>query len=106
MLANLARAVIILPFLLIAISVVALVAYGQYESQGIESFCEGVTQAETPDEIIARANARGLFHSRWQGNDDIWVLNKPLDAAPIFRFACEVKFNGGKVSRKEVIDAG
>jgi len=103
--ANMARAAILLPFLLIAISALALVAYGYYESQGVESFCEEVVQSEARETIIARADARGLFRAGWQGTDDIWILNKPLDAAPMFRFACEVKFNGGKVSGKEVIDA-
>jgi hypothetical protein len=93
---------IILPLGLLLVGTRALLVY---VSHPVDSFCKGIGQSDTPQAIIDRARAVRLFCTRWQGTDDIWILNKPLEDPPLFRFACVVTFKGGKVSGKRVIDA-
>jgi hypothetical protein len=47
----------------------------------------------------------GLSYAQWHGNDEVWILNKPIQAAPFFRTTCVVKFTDGKVAGEDVIDA-
>jgi hypothetical protein len=92
----------IILLVILFLGVLALVAYGPHS---VESFCKGIGESDTPQAIIDRAKAEKLFYTRWQDTDDIWILNRPLEAAPLFRFACVVTFKGGTVSGKSVIDA-
>jgi hypothetical protein len=78
----------------------------RHEMHGIDSFCDSIGGSETAQAIIRRATAAGLFFTRWQGTDDIWILNKPLEAPPMFRIACAVTFRDGKVSGKGLVDGG
>jgi hypothetical protein len=94
--------VIVLPLALLAVGTFAVVNHVYHP---VTAFCEGVAQSDTAQGIIQRAKSNGLFYTRWQGSDDVWIINKPLEAAPFFRVACAVKFKDGKVTGKEVIDA-
>jgi hypothetical protein len=99
---KIAALVIVLPLALLALGALAFVNHFIHP---VTAFCKGVGQSDTSQGIIDRAKSKGLFYARWQGNDDVWILNKPLEAAPYFRFACALKFKDGKVTGKEVIDA-
>jgi hypothetical protein len=103
--ANTILIAIFFPILVLMLFVIAAITYTYHEEHAVDGFCEEVTDRDTPHGIIARATERKLFYAEWQGSEDIWVLNKPLEAPPMFRFACVVKFSGGKMSGKSVIDA-
>ncbi|MEO5688937.1 MAG: hypothetical protein ABIR54_16390 [Burkholderiaceae bacterium] len=84
---------------------VVSVVFMRSQTRAVDSFCAEVAAGDTSQSLGARAGAKGLFFTKWQGTDDVWILNKPLEARPFFRFACVVKFKNGAVSGKEVIDA-
>jgi hypothetical protein len=94
---------------LVVILTLALVvgthAYVNHLFHSVTAFCNSVGASDTSEGIIERGKSQGLFYTRWKGKDDVWIMNKPLDAAPLFRIACAVQFKDGKVSGKEVIDA-
>jgi len=69
----------------------------------IDSFCKGVKDSDKREEIMARARTEGFFPTEWQGTSRIWVFNH--DKGSMFRLACAVDFEDGKVSKKEVVDA-
>lgn len=79
-------------------------AYVAYLFHPVESFCDGVGESDTPQAIRDRAQAKGLFYQRWD-TGSVWVLNKSLEDAPMFRIACEVRFKDEKVSGKSMVDA-
>jgi len=91
--------------LLVSLFIGGSYVFARHEMHGIYSFCDSISESETPQAIIDRATTSGLFFARWQGTDDIWILNKPLEAPPMCRVACTVTFKGGRVSGKSLIDA-
>lgn len=99
------KAVVLAIILPVGLLVGGTCAFVAYVSHPVDSFCKSIEESDTPQAIIDRAKAVRLFFTRWQGTDDIWVLNKPLDDPPMFRIACVVTFKGGKASGKSVIDA-
>jgi hypothetical protein len=99
---KIAALVIVLP---LALLVVGTFAFVNHIFHPVTAFCKGVKEFDTSQGIIERAKSKGLFYTRWQGIDDLWIMNKPLEAAPHFRIACVIKFKDGKVTSKETIDA-
>lgn len=81
------------------------VVFMRSQTHAVDAFCAEVAAEDTSRSLAGRAGAKGLFFTKWQGTDDVWILNKPLEARPFFRFACVVKFKNGIVSSREVIDA-
>jgi hypothetical protein len=77
----------------------------KYETHGVDSFCREISESDTAQAIIDLSKPAGLFFTRWQNTDDIWILNKTLEAPPMFRIACAVAFKDGKVTDTKLIDA-
>jgi hypothetical protein len=90
--------------LLVGLFIGGTYLFVRHEMHGIDSFCDSIDESETAQAIINRAKAAGLFFTRWQGTGDIWILNKPLEAPPMFRIACAVTFKDGRVSGKGLVD--
>jgi hypothetical protein len=94
------KALLAVIFLIVVLPMGAIYVYYVYP---VDSFCKDINENDKSEDIMSRARTKGLFPHGWQGSDTIWIVNH--DQGTTFRIACSVEFKGGKVSRKEIVDA-
>lgn len=75
--------------------------YTEYKYHPLDSFCSGIPQTATPQQVIALAKQRG-FEDASGDEREVWVFNH--QQGPMFRFICVVKFEDHKLISKETID--
>jgi hypothetical protein len=81
----------------------ALAALTYMQAQPIRTFCAQLPKSATPADVQALAESAGFI-----------VLGKPAESAPMsvinhkiyfWRYACQVKFSGGRVSEAHFMSA-
>ena len=76
-------------------------AFNLYKRHPVDSFCKGVSAADTPQDVVARAKLSGLWvNALDENNTSVWVFNQK---APWWRYACIVEFKSDRVSGRRVI---
>jgi hypothetical protein len=75
--------------------------YTEYMYRPLNSFCSGIPQTATAQQVIALAKQRG-FEDASGDEREVWVFNH--QPGPIFRFICIVKFEDHKLISKETVD--
>jgi hypothetical protein len=85
-------AILLLPFVL-------LYAYIAYKQHPVRSFCSGLHESATPEEVVALAERR--FGPVPHDSDEVLVVDV---GPPVFRFACDVRFKNGKIVSKDIVD--
>ncbi len=82
----------------------SLHVFGIYKRYPVDQFCSSVSSTDTEQSVIRRAKEEGrYFLPMSSSNESIMVFNH--QAPPMWRYACVVKFDNGKVSSKRVIAA-
>jgi|SRR5579871_3698902 len=75
--------------------------YTEYMYRPLDSFCSGIPQTATPQQVTAMAKPRG-FEDASGDEREVWVFNHTQ--GPFFRFICIVKFKDNKLVSKETVD--
>jgi hypothetical protein len=78
-------------------------AYFSYTEDQVTSFCESIPSDATPQSISDAAHASGMLPMGESAQSTSVVVVNHL--MPYFRFSCEVTFEAGHVTSREVRSA-
>jgi hypothetical protein len=98
-----AATILLICVVILASPFAVIVGYAKYRARPSETFC-GQAMGLTEGQITQRAKLKGLTVMPWDKPENVTWIFRPEDG-PMFRFACEVHFEAGKVTQTLVVDA-